>query len=165
MDEETKYIIKNANEELKYTLGIVYSPDEVDLQGDFAEAPEIRKAAWGYMRELQKPSEIGKSAFNIVSGIIKAIENDETIEIDVSALYDKDGIKKNLGDMHETISSELGDVVECYCAPVDMQIGEEFIRKGTWMLGVVWSDTQWELVKKGDRTGYSMGGSGERIKV
>jgi hypothetical protein len=32
--------------------GIVYSPSEVDSQGDFAEASEIQKAAYGFMKNL-----------------------------------------------------------------------------------------------------------------
>ncbi|MDR1451364.1 MAG: XkdF-like putative serine protease domain-containing protein [Helicobacteraceae bacterium] len=32
--------------------GIVYSPDEVDSQGEFAEAAEIEKAAYGFMKSL-----------------------------------------------------------------------------------------------------------------
>lgn len=39
------------SEEKRMVYGIVYSPDQVDTQGDFAKADEITKAAHGFMKE------------------------------------------------------------------------------------------------------------------
>lgn len=158
------YIVKSAQDSLKYTLGIVYEPNVEDLEGDFSTEDEIMKAAWGYMRKIQGQGEVAKMASKVVDSILKSLESDEEVTLDVSALFSTD-IKKSLGDMHESVSDEYGDIVECYCAPCDMNIEDEVIKKGTWLLGVVWSDPMWEKVVKGDRTGYSMGGSGIRISV
>jgi hypothetical protein len=115
----------------RYTLGVVYSPDEVDSQGDFTDAAEIEKACHGFMRRLQ-----GKK------------------------------IKKGaLGHMHKDWSDDLGEIVECYCAPADMEIEGEQVAKGTWLLGVVWSEDMFQKVEAGEITGYSMGGTGKREEV
>ena len=40
-----------SDDEKRYTLGIVYEPDTVDSQGDYATAEDIEKAAWDFMRK------------------------------------------------------------------------------------------------------------------
>lgn len=39
-----------VDEDKRLVLGIVYSPGQVDTQGDWAEAPEIEKAAHGFLK-------------------------------------------------------------------------------------------------------------------
>ena len=59
-------------------------------------------------------------------------------------------------------SEEIQDslVVETYVTPVDMQIGDELVKSGTWILGTkVFSDERWDMVKSGKYTGYSFGGT------
>lgn len=57
--------IKKADDELRVVYGIVYAPGEVedaDAEGDFADAPVIRKAMWQFMREgLQKNIDVQHS--------------------------------------------------------------------------------------------------------
>jgi hypothetical protein len=45
------------------------------------------------------------------------------------------------------------------------EVGAHTYPKGTVLLGVVWDDWAWEMVKKGDITGFSIGGSAERIDL
>jgi len=46
-------VLKAVKEDEHIVYGIVYEPDEVDAQGDEANAEEIRKAAYKYMEEVQ----------------------------------------------------------------------------------------------------------------
>ncbi len=48
---EAKLKNLKKSEEKRMVYGIVYSPDQVDTQGDFAKAEEIAKAAHGFMKE------------------------------------------------------------------------------------------------------------------
>ena len=58
------------------------------------------------------------------------------------------------------------DVVECYIAPTDIQLGKGVIPEGSWvMVTKVHSNAMWEAVKKGDITGYSIGGRGTREEI
>jgi hypothetical protein len=41
------------SEEKRMVYGIVYSPDEVDSQGEYASRAEIEKAAYGFMKGLR----------------------------------------------------------------------------------------------------------------
>lgn len=55
-------------------------------------------------------------------------------------------------------------VLESYIAPVDFLLNGETIRAGTWLLAVrIVDDTLWESVKKGDFTGFSIGGDAIRL--
>ena len=44
--------IKKVDDEQGVVYGVVYAPEEVDTQGDFATAEEIKKAAYGFMKSL-----------------------------------------------------------------------------------------------------------------
>lgn len=74
--------------ELRYALGIVLEPETVDAQGDIYSADEIRKAAWGYMKDFRNvglmhkglvnqkvalvESYIAPVAMNVAGSVIKA---------------------------------------------------------------------------------------------
>lgn len=118
-----KICFLKSDDEKRYTLGIVYEPDVVDSQGDYATAEDIEKAAWDFMRKSLR-----------------------------------------LGYMHKDSDNDIGDIVESYIAPVDMRIGDNVVKAGTWLIGVVWSPQYWEKVKSGEITGFSMGGTARRIR-
>jgi hypothetical protein len=58
------------------------------------------------------------------------------------------------------------DVVESYVTPVDIQMGKGIAPAGSWiMVTKVHSNAMWEAIKKGDITGYSIGGIGTREQI
>lgn len=147
----------------RYTLGIVYEPMTEDLQGDFAKADSIRQAAWNFMRRLQQGPFVTKGLLTLLQALRKMADDPEqtTIRLDVTDLYD-DILKGMLGDQHSDWDDRHGDIVECYCAPCDLQIGATHVTEGTWLMGVVWSPEYFQKIQAGERTGYSMGGKGRR---
>jgi len=57
----------------------------------------------------------------------------------------------------------LAKVIESFIAPVNFKLGNESVKKGAWVMGTKILDTAiWEKIKKGEITGYSIGG---RAKV
>ena len=57
-------------------------------------------------------------------------------------------------------------IVESYIAPCDMELGGTKIVKGSWVMGTkVTNDEVWQQIKKGEISAYSIGGTGERVKV
>jgi len=157
------FIYKNA--EQRYTLGVVYEPNTVDSQGDFAEAPEIEKACWEFSKLLQGQTAVTKTALQLLDAVVKAVQKNETVKLDVTELMSKveKGGGTGLGYMHSVWSDGLGDIVENYIAPVDMVVGDQQIKKGTWLMGIVWSPEYFEKVKNNEITGLSMGGTAVRI--
>ncbi len=110
---------KSTEERLVH--GIVYEPDVVDSQGDYASAEEICKACHNFMIE-----------------------------------------KGELGVMHKESAGPRATIVENYIAPAEFMLGSQRIKKGTWMMAVkVHDDELWGAVKKGEITGFSMGGRAE----
>jgi hypothetical protein len=73
---------------------------------------------------------------------------------------------RNMGLMHKMHVNDKVQILENYLAPVDMQIGDKVVKKGTWMMGVrVKCPELWQLVKDGALTGYSIGGTSIRTAI
>ena len=81
-------------------------------------------------------------------------------EITKAAYYfAKNGDKVDLQHSFEPL--EGAAVVENWIAKADFKIDGETVRKGTWLMTVEVTDAGvWESIKKGDITGFSMGGIG-----
>ena len=153
-------------EKQRFTLGIVYEPNVIDSQDDFTDSKEIEKTAWAFMEKLQGISQLGKFQDELLENIVKAIDQDEPLKIDITEIYD-DIKKGGLNDMHVNKATDdgLGTIVESFIAPVDFDIGEEKVTKGTWLLGVVWSEEHFKKIENKERTGFSLEGKGKRIEV
>jgi DNA adenine methylase len=86
-------------------------------------------------------------------------------------IYDADVIAKaahdflagyNAGNevalMHKDFKRDF-DLLESYVAPVDFALGDTSVKAGTWIITVrVNEDKIWDKVKKGEITGFSIGG-------
>lgn len=85
----------------------------------------------------------------------------EEAEIIKAAYYfAKNGDKVDLQHSFEPLDGAA--VVENWVAKADFKIGEEEIRKGSWLMTVEVTDTEiWDKIEKGEITGFSMGGVGE----
>lgn len=158
---ETQLKILEKAAEKRYTLGVVYEPDSVDSQGDFAKAADIESAAWDFMARLQT---LAKSGGMILKSALAA--TGEGISLDITDLEEllkseSDG----LDDQHLQVDEPCGVIVESYVAPIDMTVNGEAIKKGTWMLGVVWTPEMFAKIKKGERTGLSMYGRATKVKA
>lgn len=140
---------------LNYVLGVVYEPNKEDLQGDYMTADEVRKAAWNFMRNLGG-RDVEKG---IADKLIEAFESQKDIYVDVDALRElQEEVVKMVGAMHDEKGAHVGKIVESYIAPQNMQIGDEVVVKGTWLMGIQFSDAHYQKVLSGEWTGLSMGG-------
>ena len=133
------HIIKTVpfvkNEAKKQVFGYVLVPDVADLQGDVVTKEEIEKA----MHSFMKAGFYGDAKVTGVSG------------------------------NHVTFDG-VSHPIEC-CIDIDGSHGEASgLAKGegvagAWWVGVQLGDGEWDLVQKGDYTGFSIGGSGGRTPV
>lgn len=64
-------------------------------------------------------------------------------------------------DKQHDFQGGVGEVVESYIAPADFEMGEDIIKKGSWVLVTKASDEIWEQIQKGEITGYSMAGTAD----
>lgn len=70
---------------------------------------------------------------------------------------------RTVGLMHKGAINDKVKVLESYLAPVDFEVDAVVVKKGTWLMAVrVLDDALWDAVKKGDLTGFSIGGSAVR---
>jgi|ERR1700722_672511 len=149
----TAELLKSDKVEKRFSLCPILLPDRVDHQLDKISADEIEKALWG-------------------------------MKLSDGLLDDEHSLVKNL---------KMGDTVEKYCLPADtlfaktdtysaenqeriqkiselqkaiVKSGEaRLLPKGTGMLGVVWTPTYWDKIKKGLKTGFSIYGRGIRKRI
>lgn len=68
-------------------------------------------------------------------------------------------------DKQHDFQSGVGEVVESYVAPADMELGGQTVTKGTWLLVTKATDEVWESIKSGEITGYSFAGTAEVEEV
>lgn len=64
-------------------------------------------------------------------------------------------------DKNHDFVAGVGEVVESYIAPADMELNGEPVKKGTWILTTKADEETWEAVKKGEFQGYSLAGIAE----
>lgn len=68
---------------------------------------------------------------------------------------------RTIGERHK--KKAQAEVIESYIAPTNLEIGEQKVKKGTWIISVKITDQDtWAKVKDGYFTGFSVGGFGIR---
>jgi hypothetical protein len=68
-----------------------------------------------------------------------------------------------LGRQHTEIVNGKLRILETYIAPADFDVENEHVTKGTWLLGIrAVDDELWANIKKGEFTGFSIGGQAFR---
>lgn len=142
------------------------------LQGGLDEDSDVDETAISkgatYDIKIQFPIAKSDGEQRLVTGIV--LEPDE---IDTqNDTIDAEGILKTahnflskynreseMGHMHRRLGDIGVDLVESYIAPMDFTIGEEPVKKGSWIITVkVHDDRLWQDVKSGKLTGFSIGG-------
>lgn len=156
----SKFLQKD--EKRRYTLGVVYAPDELDTDDEFTDAAELEKACWNFMRDLQAARGVAKVGVEIFSQVQKAMEAGDEIKLEIDSEAMDQIAKRGVNAMH-MLDLEDCEVVECYIAPADMKIGKQAVKKGTWLAGIIWSPKYFEKIESGEWTGYSMGGTARRV--
>ncbi|WP_347246310.1 XkdF-like putative serine protease domain-containing protein [Thermogutta sp.] len=69
----------------------------------------------------------------------------------------------SIGLWHHPSENYRGRVVESYIwRGPDWQVGDQVVRAGDWLLGVIWDPDAWELIKAGKVRGYSIQGWGHK---
>jgi len=148
----------------RYTLGVVYEPDTLDTDNEFAKAEDIEVAAWDFMRSLQGHGEMAKAGLDLISKIKDAVDSDDEVKLEVTdELLEKIG-KRGVNAMH-IADLDNSEVVESFIAPTDMEIDGQSVKKGSWLAGIVWDEESFKKIEDGHWKGYSMGGRARKAAV
>jgi cation transport regulator len=154
-----QYVKKDAK--ARYTLGIVYEPDELDTDNEFSTADEIEKAAHDFMRELQGRRGLAKAGLEILSKVKEAMESETEVKLEVDKPL-AELAKRGVSAMHIE-DLEDAEIVESFIAPTDMKIGKQAVKKGSWLAGIIWPEDVFKKIESGEWTGYSMGGTAHKV--
>ncbi len=120
------------------------------------------------MRSAVQKSDDGE--LRLVTGVVMEpdefdahgdITSSETIEL---AAYGYLYNSQVVGDQHSKVAPSDVRVVESYIAPADFMIGDQLVKKGSWVMTVhVVDDEMWEGVKSDKYTGFSIGGFAKKV--
>lgn len=73
---------------------------------------------------------------------------------------------QNTGLQHEQYVNDDVKILESWIAREDSVIEGQTVTKGTWLMAVrVLSDQIWDDIKKGNYTGFSIGGTAQRERI
>lgn len=73
---------------------------------------------------------------------------------------------RNSGLMHQKLVNDRVKIVESYLTLDELKVGDQSVRKGTWLLGMhILDDDLWRAIKAGELTGLSIGGSAIRQRA
>lgn len=134
-NKRTFLITKAENGEAEFTTNckIVKSDENMHYVTGVVYEPLTEDAHGNYMTE----EEITKAAYGFS-------KSDGKIDI-----------------QHNFKSLETANVVESYIAKCDMEIEGQSVKKGSWLMTIELDEGTFDMVRKGELTGLSMGGVGK----
>ncbi|EPF11357.1 hypothetical protein ICA_02788 [Bacillus cereus BAG1O-3] len=157
------YELKNAN--ISYVSLVTKGANGRQfaiMKSEFAKQPNISKQVPILKTEEEK---------QLVTGVVYEPDVEDshgdkmTAEEIEKAAYTFMENYQHIDKQHDEIAGK-GTVVENWIAKSDMTVGEQEVQAGTWLMTVRVDDADtWEEIKKGEVTGFSMGGFGERVEI
>jgi hypothetical protein len=67
-------------------------------------------------------------------------------------------MKQNMANLFHITSTDTFSVLESYLSPCEMTLNGHYVKKGTWLMTLqVHDEDLWEMVKKGEVVGISIG--------
>lgn len=70
---------------------------------------------------------------------------------------------EGFSDLMHDGSTRVGYPVESFLAPVDHDLGDQRVTKGSWVIGMHYPDPAiWDRIVKGELAAFSIGGTGTR---
>lgn len=130
------YAVQKADPELRYTFGPLYAPERLDAHGEYADAADLQKALWEYVR---------------ASGADRRIN-----------LQHEDSGESTVGEWVEAVAWPYETTVTI--AKSGEEPRDVTLPAGTVYMGVVWDPKAWdEGIKKGRLNGLSLGGRALRV--
>lgn len=122
------------------------------------EQPNFEKE----VRIIKSEDEEKRLVYGVVyePGVLDS-HNDFTDESTIEKAAHEFMLKYRQIDKDHDFQAGVGEVVESYIAPTDMEVNGETITKGTWVLVTKATEEVWEAIRKGDYKGYSLAGIAE----
>lgn len=174
--DQIRAILEEHDPEMEKADDEEAPPDEEDTEksddGDEDDKPDFLKeddgeegAEKGCKKSFRVP--IIKGDQQIVYGVVSEpgtidLQGDRLSEHEIRKACHKFMIEsQKIGKEHDAIAK--ADIIESYIAPVDFKCNGQRVRKGSWVMACKIHDPEiWQAVKKGEITGFSIAGQGER---
>jgi len=133
--QEAMWLAKTAGDlEDRYTLAPVYVPGWSDAHDEWADSDDLQKALWELVRKGDLQLREEHDRGRVAGDIVEVVTWPQPVTLEMAVPTEK-GVERR-------------DVA---------------FPAGTPFMGVVWTEEAWERVKKGELTGYSIGGRAVRV--
>jgi hypothetical protein len=117
-------------------------PESVEVESEIIQKSEAEQIVTGAALIPDNPDK---------EGDVVDAENVKHVAYDYLATHQK------VDENHDRRAREH-DVVESYVAPQEIEIGDDTVPEGTWIVSVRLGDEAWQKVEKGLYTGFSVDG-------
>lgn len=122
-------------------------------------AVDLEKDAQGKEQRIALGPVLVPDVADLQGDVINAAEIEKTADAYME-------FYRNRGLQHSELVNDKVAILQSWTSPVDFKIGERLIKAGTWLMKVrYYDDEMWEKVKKGELTGFSIGGTGVRVPI
>jgi hypothetical protein len=132
--------VAKAADEKQIVYGTVSNPHEIDTQNEWLPPAEVEQTAHGYMKKSR----------------VIGLEHREKANAQV--------VESWLVPYPSERDHDLAMQNRPHSA-YEMQLGSDKVRSGTWIMGVQLGDSEWASYKRGDITGFSVGGFSYKTKM
>lgn len=120
---------------------------------------EVQKDANGAEQRIALGPVLIPDTADLQGDVISAAEIEKTADAYME-------FYRNRGLQHTDLVNDKVAILQSYTAPADFKVGERVVKAGTWLMKVrYYDDVMWEQVKKGELTGFSIGGTGVRKPI
>ena len=134
---------------------VVSRDDTFEVAVPIAKRDRARQIAYGVVLEPRAPS----------SPDLQGDWHDEA-DVEKAAHRFMAHVAKGsgFGDLMHDDSTSAGYPVESFIAPVDFMLGDQPVRKGSWVMGMHYPDPDiWQGIVEGRFEAFSVGGYGRRV--
>lgn len=130
---------------------------KIDPEEDEADSQEDMVQMSAYFIEKSANDELRQGTYVVLEPDEEDLHGDTYSEEEVRKACHNFNTSLEKARLDHQVETEEMSFVESYIAPADIKIGEEMVKKGTWMAVVQYSPELWQDVKSGKYTGLSIG--------
>lgn len=131
--------------------------DTSKIDSEYNSAEMQQKSVSGYFIEKSANEELRQGTFIVLEPETVDLHGDIYSAEDIAEACHNFNTFCRKAYVDHTEETQDAVFVESYVAPVDMEIGKQQVKKGTWLSVVQFSEELWPDVKSGKYTGLSIG--------
>lgn len=150
-NSDLEFAVTKSLDEKRRTIGVLYTPDDLDAHDEFVTADDLEEATVRYVKEANFEIRKQHNPAEIAGQVVGIIAWPHEVTVDLML----PGVKKAM------TTTDLGGAGQ---APASVTQKRTTLPAGTVFVAVEWGKKDWPFVKSGEISGLSMGGRAMRVR-